>query len=194
MTSPAPGQRDLQTAAPASDDPTRDRRGPGIATRTPTRISDWLLNILAVCGVVCIAAVVAAFAFNITLIMFRTGSMSPTIPTGSLAVVREIPASDIVVGDITTVDREGQLPVTHRVTSVEPAGGSTYVIRIKGDANTNEDPHPYVVEHVRKVHWVVPGLGYLVARAQQPWVMALMTVAVAMLVTWAFWPRKSRQE
>ncbi len=44
--------------------------------------------------------------------------MEPTIPTGSLAVVHEIPASEIAVGDIVTVDRPGQLPITHRVTSV----------------------------------------------------------------------------
>ena len=77
-----------------------------------------LLNLAAAGGVVCIAAVIAALAFNITLIMFKTGSMSPTIPAGSLSVVKEIPAADINVGDVVTVDRTGKLPVTHRVTSV----------------------------------------------------------------------------
>ena len=48
-------------------------------------IGGGLLNLAAVGGVVCIAAVIAAFAFNITLIMFKTGSMSPTITAGSLS-------------------------------------------------------------------------------------------------------------
>ena len=50
--------------------------------------------------------------------MFKTGSMSPTITAGSVALVREIPASEINVGDVVTVDREDALPVTHRVTSI----------------------------------------------------------------------------
>ena len=59
-------------------------------------VEDGILTVLAVLGAICIVATIAAFALNISLIMFKTGSMSPTIPTGSLAVVRQIPASDIL--------------------------------------------------------------------------------------------------
>lgn len=185
MTTPVP-TRPARTGA--------RRRGRKSTERKPISrsIGDALLNVLAVGGVLCVIAVIAAFVFDISLMMFRTGSMSPTIPTGSLAVVREIPASEIEVGDITTVDRDDQLPVTHRVTAVEPAGGEAYTIRMQGDANDFEDPHPYVVENVRKVHFVIPGLGYVVAKAQDPRVMAVTTLAMAALVTWVFWPRKVR--
>ena len=154
--------------------------------------SDALLSVLAVLGVVCIIAVICAYAFNITLIMFRTGSMTPTIPTSSLAIVQKLPASEVKVGDVTTIDRPGQLPVTHRITAIEPAGDGMYSIRMKGDANDAEDPAPYVVDTVRKVHWSIPGLGYIVAKAQNPKVMAVTTLSMAVLVTWAFWPRKKR--
>lgn len=163
------------------------------AVRSPISvISDALLSALAFIGVICIVAVICAYAFNITLIMFRTGSMSPAIPTGSLAIVQEMPASDIRVGDVTTIDRPGQLPVTHRITAIEPAGGAMYLIRMQGDANDAEDPNPYTVDTVRKVHWSIPGLGYVVAKAQNPKVMAVTTLSMAVLVTWAFWPRKKR--
>ncbi len=90
--------------------------------RTPAGIlGEVLLWLAAVGGAICIVVVLAAVFFNVTLIMFKTGSMEPTIPTGSLAVVQEIPASEVAVGDIVTVDRPGQLPVTHRVTSVSGA-------------------------------------------------------------------------
>ncbi|WP_312170785.1 S26 family signal peptidase, partial [Microbacterium sp.] len=68
-------------------------------------LADIALWIAAVAGVVCMVLVILALTANITLIMFRTGSMSPTIPAGSVAVVQRIPASAIEVGDVVTVDR-----------------------------------------------------------------------------------------
>ena len=157
------------------------------------RIEDLVLTGLAALGVVCVVATIAAFALNISLIMFKTGSMSPTIPAGSLAVVKQIPASEIRVGDVTTVTRgEYQLPVTHRVTSVTPVSGGTYSVEMKGDANSSPDAHPYEVTEVKKVLWHIPGLAYAVSTVSQPIYMAGITVAASFLVVWAFWPRKQQ--
>lgn len=157
---------------------------------TWARLEDGLLSVLATLGVVCILATIAAFTLNISLIMFKTGSMSPTIPAGSLAVVKQIPASEIQVGDVTTVSRgEGQLPVTHRVVSTTPIGGDAYSIVMQGDANDSPDAQPYEVTEVKKILWHVPGLAYVVATISQPIYMAGITVAAALLVVWAFWPR-----
>lgn len=161
--------------------------------RIRTATEDGVLTVLAGLGVVCIVATVGAFALNISLIMFKTGSMSPRIPTGSLAVVKLIPASEIRVGDVTTVARgEGQLPVTHRVVSVTPVDGDAYSIEMKGDANASSDTHPYEVTEVKKVIWHVPKLAYAVSTVSQPIYMAGITVASALLVVWTFWPRKQR--
>lgn len=160
-------------------------------------VGSTLLNIAAVGGVICIVLVILAYCFNITLIMFKTGSMSPTIPTGSLALVREVPASDIAIGDVVTVDRPGKLPVTHRVTSVSAAPGSEdgtqRTITLKGDANLSEDPSPYVVTTVRIVLASVPGLAYVIIWFSNPWVLAGLTLSCSILVMWAFWPRGGRQ-
>lgn len=180
------------TLADTRQSPPRHRM-PGPSVRS--RIEDSLLTTLATLGVVCIVATIAAFAFNISLIMFKTGSMSPTITPGSLAVVREIPAADIGVGDITTVARgEGQLPVTHRVISTTPVGGGAYSIEMKGDANASPDARPYEVTEVKKVLWHVPGLAYVVATISQPKYMAGITVAASLLVVWAFWPRTQKNQ
>lgn len=155
------------------------------------RIENAVLSILAVLGMVCIIATIAAFALNISLIMFRTGSMSPTIPTGSLAVVKQIPASEIRVGDVATISRgEDRLPVTHRVISVTPFSGDAYSIEMKGDANDSPDPQPYEVSAVKKVLWHAPGLAYVVSTVSHPIYMAGITVAASLLVVWSFWPRK----
>ena len=87
-------------------------------------LSYWLaesvLTLLAMFGVLCVATVVAALLFDVRIMVFKTGSMSPDIPAGSVALVRMIPAEDAAIGDVTTVYREDQLPITHRVISNEP--------------------------------------------------------------------------
>jgi signal peptidase len=157
--------------------------------RTPAgAVGDVLLWIAAAGGAICIAAVVAAAIFHVTLIMFKTGSMQPTIPTGSLAVVHEIPASEVRVGDIVTVDRPGLLPVTHRVTAISGAGDRR-ALTLKGDANPVDDPAPYDVDTVRIVWAWVPGWAGVVVWFSNPLVLGALTVGTAGLVTWAFWPR-----
>lgn len=153
------------------------------------RAGNALLTVAAAGGVVCIVLVPLAFVFHVTLIMFKTGSMSPTIPAGSLAIVRQIPASQVHVGDIVTVDRSPAPPVTHRVTSVSPAPGGARAITLRGDANPADDPAPYVVKHVRIVLYSVPRLAYVVRAISDPLVMGAISVGAAALVTWAFWPR-----
>ncbi|MFL4480126.1 signal peptidase I [Paeniglutamicibacter sp. ORCA_105] len=155
-------------------------------------LGDAVLSLAAFGGFICVLLVILAFVFNVSLIMFKTGSMAPTIPAGSLAVVREIPAPEIRVGDVVTVDRPAALPITHRVTSV--AGGPSpaeRVITMKGDANEAEDPGPYTVGNVRIVMGSVPNLAYGVVWLSSPWVLALLTLGASGLVTWAFWPREA---
>lgn len=157
-------------------------------------IGDVLLWLAAIAGAVCILLVVLALTAQITLIMFRTGSMSPTIPAGSVAVVQRVPASEITVGDVVTVDREGELPVTHRVTSViAGASAQERVITMQGDANTAEDPFPYTVSSVRKVIFAIPGVASIIAGMGNPMVLGVLTVAATSLVVWAFWPREQHR-
>lgn len=170
---------------------TRARHGTAEAKPSVwSRAGDWLLNILAVGGVVCIALVICAFAFNITLIMFKTGSMSPAIPTGSLAVVQKVSADSVQVGDVVTVDRPGELPVTHRVvtTNAIPDSGAMY-LELKGDANEYADQGLYQVDEVRKVLWSVPGLARVIVYFSNPYVLGGITLAMAALVVGVFWPR-----
>ncbi|MBN9605618.1 MAG: signal peptidase I [Actinomycetales bacterium] len=170
------------TAAPLAPSNRRARR------RIREVVGDLLLWVAAAGGVVCIASVIAALGFHLTLILFKTGSMEPTIPTGSVALVHQVPASEVRVGDIVTVDRPGALPVTHRVVSVE-GSGPTRVLTLRGDANPVDDPAPYVVDSVRVVRAWIPGGAQVVAAFSNPVVLGALTVGATALVTWAFWPR-----
>lgn len=160
-------------------------------------MADVALTIAAVIGTVCIVLVIAAAVFDVRVILFSTGSMSPTIPTGSAAIVRGIPASDIAVGDVVTVERPGALPLTHRVTSVSTAAdlsADARIITMRGDANDADDPFPYPVEHVRRVVIAVPGAASVIAAMGNPWVLGGVTVAATALVVAVFWPRRRPTE
>jgi signal peptidase len=136
--------------------------------------------------------VVLGLVFNVSIMMFRTGSMEPTIKTGSIALVREIPAVEIAEGDVVTVDRgEDLLPVTHRVTEIqhvdESTGDVTFVMR--GDANDTDDPEPYTADTVRRAFFSIPGIAPVIQWFQNPYVLGGLTLGASVLVVWAFWPR-----
>jgi signal peptidase len=154
------------------------------------RLGETALNLAAAGGLIALTLVGLAFFFNISLIIFKTGSMSPTIPAGAVAIVREIPASDISIGDVVTVDRAGELPVTHRVTALsEVAADGTRSITMKGDANKLEDIAPYTVSNVRIVFGSAPGLASVIVWFSSPLVLGSITLGATSLVLWAFWPR-----
>lgn len=167
-------------------------------TKSPAAwLGGALLNVLAALGVVCIVLVILSFVFNVSIMMFRTGSMSPTITAGSIAFVHEVPAEEMEVGDIVTADRgEGVLPVTHRVTSISDAesrsGQATF--EMKGDANETKDPEPYTADTVRTVMFSIPGIAPAVQSMRDPFVLGGITIAASLLVVWAFWPRREKED
>lgn len=193
MTTPS-SRRELRERSRDADGGSPPLQVGGTRTAVGRTLADILLWVAAAGGAVCIVLVILAFTSNITLMMFRTGSMSPTIPAGSVAVVQRIPASEIAVGDIVTVDRDPELPVTHRVTSVAPGEtDAARIITMRGDANAQDDPFPYAVDEVRIVRFAIPGIASFVVALGNPFVLGGITVAAALLVGWAFWPRESHR-
>ncbi|GIT79807.1 hypothetical protein LLS1_14760 [Leifsonia sp. LS1] len=177
--------RPVTHAAHAGPEPTAARP----ATRAASRAGDALLTLASVAGALCILGAIAATVFHLTLILFSTGSMSPTIPAGAVALVREIPAAEARVGDIVTVDRPRALPITHRVVSARPVGEGRVEFVLRGDANAENDPAPYDVSHVRLVIASVPGGAPVIAFFSNPLFLGGATLAATALVAWAFWPR-----
>lgn len=157
-------------------------------------INEFILTVLAIFGVVCVGAVVAAWVFGVSIMLFRTGSMSPEIPANSVALVRTIPAAEAEVGDVVTVHREeGQMPITHRVIGNEPDPKNPpdgRIIEMQGDANPQPDPFPYRVEEVQRVFWSMPTGGEFIVSLASPWVLGAVTLVAAGIVAWAFWPAR----
>jgi signal peptidase I len=132
--------------------------------RVPARWGDGLLTVGAVLGVVCILLTVSGFAFGVRPLIFRSGSMAPEIPTGSLGLADTVDASSLRVGDIVSVESSSGTRVTHRVYAINQTG-TAYELTLKGDANQQPDAETYVVTRADRVFFHVPLLGYVVGAA-----------------------------
>lgn len=174
----------------------RKRTETAAKPRLATRLVDFGLTLLAIGGSICLVLVVLGIALNISIMMFRTGSMSPTITAGSIAFVKEIPAGEIAVGDIVTVQqKESELPVTHRVIEIqEIRDDGVAVFRMQGDANDTADVQPYSVPTVKRVFISVPGIAPVIQWFTSPYLLGGLTLGAAGLVVWAFWPRDEGAE
>ena len=137
------------------------RRGKG-----PRRAATWLAEIAltlgAVFGVAVAGITVVAARSGMQPLVVRSGSMEPTIDTGSMILVKRIDASDIRVGDVLAVERPDHTRVTHRVVAVQHRG-DTAELTMKGDANEDNDPIPVTVRHAYRLAWQVPMVGRTLA-------------------------------
>jgi signal peptidase I len=131
-------------------------------SRASHRLKEILLTTGAAAGALCFLAGIASFAFGVTPLIVESGSMSPTITTGSLAIAHEVPARDLRVGDIVRIKTAPKVSVTHRIVKITHRPGSA-TLRLKGDGNKVPDAELYTVVHVGRVLFSIPFAGRVVA-------------------------------
>ncbi|MGF0254369.1 signal peptidase I [Rhodococcus erythropolis] len=171
----------------------RHTKSPSITSK-PRRVQEVLLTLGALAGLVSIALFVAGLAFNITPLIFTSGSMSPTIDTGALAFARTVPASEVQAGDIVSVyDSQGSR-ITHRVETIEQQDNNLAIAQLRGDANPVTDPDPYVITEADRVFFSINRLGYVAVWLSGPSGLVLGAIAVGGLLYIAFRPRKRPDE
>ncbi len=173
------------TAERAADDVSPDV-APSSARR-PRVLKTLTLTLAAAAGAIVLLASLAPLA-GMRLVRLETGSMAPGFPAGSVLLARDVPAVEAAPGDIVTVMRSDGSPVTHRVVETAPAGDGARLI-LKGDANDQVDPAPYLATRVGLVLGGIPFGGQLLEAARAPFATPLLAVVVSLLVLWAWWPQ-----
>jgi signal peptidase len=148
-----------------------------------------LVSLAGLLGVIAVLVTIAPF-FGWTVVRLATGSMTPTFPTDSVLITHSVQATDVSVGDVVTVQRQGALPITHRVVGMTPSSGSLEQLTLKGDANMTKDPAPYTVRTVGLVTAGVPWGGQVFADLRSTPGLAGLTVFAALVVLWAWWPSR----
>jgi signal peptidase len=117
-------------------------------------------------------------------LIVRSGSMSPTIPTGSIVFYRKIDAAKVKVGDVIVFDKPGQTneKVTHRVYKVGQNSTGRYAIT-KGDANGTPDDWQVPLAGTGWVSMFhVPSVGYALVYLQSTLARLLLLVVPAILL------------
>lgn len=124
------------------------------------QVAAWAV-IVAVVAVLSVAVLVPRIA-GATPYTILTGSMRPSLPPGSLVVVKPIDADDIRTGDVITYQLESgkRRVVTHRVTNVGQSLRGDIIFTTQGDANNVADALPVMPVQVKgKLWYSAPYLG-----------------------------------
>jgi signal peptidase I len=146
------------------------------------------LTVGAVVGALCIVVTLAALVLDVRPLVFLSGSMSPTIETGAVAIAHRVDASSLEAGQVVSVPTASGERVTHRIQSVEHQGDQAVLV-LKGDANEAADAAPYVVDHADRVLFDVPWLGYVVEWLTAPVGLFFLGLYAAFLLAVIVRPR-----
>ncbi|XKH53574.1 signal peptidase I [Citricoccus nitrophenolicus] len=166
---------------------------PSTGRRVRRGLTNTGLVVLGLAGLLVVAWYVVSFLTGARIVVFMTGSMSPELPTGSAAISVPVAATELEIGDVVTLQRDdSSLPVTHRVTRIDPGppGGGDEVrsLILQGDDNPVPDQFPYVVDAAHRMVIGAPHVGAVLEDLRSPWVILGLTAVVAALVFSVFWP------
>jgi signal peptidase I len=143
---------------------------------------------------------------NLPIAAVESGSMEPTIPTGSLIFIQKVTGADLVagpkpVGDVVVFYWSNTkitdywirtiydpAPWSHRAIAKQEINGTYYVLT-KGDANLNADENPNDVSTwipmrnvIGRVVWFIPYVGYLFLWSNSPFVVVAILIILLIII------------
>lgn len=131
-------------------------------------------------------------------LIVRSGSMSPTIPTGSIVFYKKIASDKVKVGDVIVFDKPGTTneKVTHRVYKIGNSATGRYAVT-KGDANGTPDDWRVPLAGTG---WIamfhLPSVGYALVYLQSTLARLLLLVIPAILLgaitLYEIWQERAR--
>ncbi len=151
-------------------------------TAQKKKISAFLTSVVIFVSVFAVGIVYAPQLVGLKAYSIETGSMSPTIPEGSMVYVKPTDNfNDYNLNDVVTfTDPSTGRSFTHRVIQIDSANGCFLT---KGDANEEVDLAPTDADYaVGKVQFTIPILGY--ASTLLKTTVAKIAVAVV-YIAWA---------
>jgi signal peptidase len=133
------------------------------------RVAGFFAWTVAILVALLLAVTFIPTIFGLESLVVASGSMTPSMAVGSVAMTREVNARSISTGDIVSFRHRGSgETTTHRVVDIQ-VQGTQVLFTTKGDANNAPDPEPVVVDaKIHRVEYVVPAAGYAVRYARSP--------------------------
>jgi signal peptidase len=151
------------------------------------RVTDALLTAVLLSAVALAGLVIAAPLTGHQPFIIRSGSMSPTIGRGAIAIIAKDRLDALQSGDVVTFQVPNGATITHRITRVTDVDGVAY-LETKGDANAAPDPSLTPASWVLgRVVFSVPLAGYLLALPSSPLgIVAIASLVLCLIVAHAF--------
>jgi signal peptidase len=181
---PRPRHAARPVAPPATSGPLAALRALGIGVMTGL--------VLLVAGLAVVLVVLPRVTGSVPLSVL-TQSMEPTLPPGTLVVVRPVAPADVRIGDVVTYQLESGRPevVTHRVVAIDSSSDGTRRFVFRGDANDAVDAEPVIPAQIRGEVWYsLPLLGTVnqVVNGSRTWLLPtlaglLLVYGVVMIVS-----------
>lgn len=175
----------MTTSPPSTPPETEELAVPASGLSLAGKILGWILLVAAGLVVLGLLAVTIGPRFlPYQALIVRSGSMSPTIPTGSIVFYKKVDASAVKVGDVIVFNKPGATneKVTHRVYRIGVSSTGRYAIT-KGDANGVPDDWRVPLAGTG---WVsvfhVPSVGYALVYLQSTLARLLLLVVPAILL------------
>jgi signal peptidase len=164
------------------------------------RVVRKVLSGTIVAAGLCLAATIlvpAALGYHRYVI--TGGSMDGTYDRGSVVFDREVPVSELQVGNVITyrppADTGIDGLITHRIVSIHDQGNGDTFFRTKGDANAKPDPWRFTLDQPTqgRVSLSVPYVGYGIAALSLAPVRMLVIGLPALLIAIALSVRLWRE-
>lgn len=133
--------------------------------KTFIKITKIILNIIITTIIIIGIAFIGLFCFGIQPYVVESGSMQPTIETGSVCFInKKADYNEMQVGDIIAFKINTGASATHRISAITEDGFET-----KGDANNSIDnvittPDNFIGKNL----FSIPKIGFIVRSIQTP--------------------------
>jgi signal peptidase len=159
--------------------------------RVPRKLARLALNLVFLAMIVCAGLMLGPAALGFHRYVILTGSMTGTYDRGSIVFDRQVPVSELKVGDPITYSPPpgftSQQRVTHRIWWIGRGTGGQRVFKTKGDANKAPDAWKFSLSQPTqdRVVFHVPYVGYLfVLLSLRNFRMVLVGVPALMIGLW----------
>ena len=126
--------------------------------------------------------IVAGFVMGYKCFNIITGSMTPTMPVGTIVIVKNVDIASVEVGDVVTFT-QGDSKVTHRVVEKVVNRGNV-MLYTQGDAAQNQGSRETVTKqnYVGVVVFHVKYLGYLFEIIRDNIIYIVVAAVLAMFI------------
>lgn len=159
------------------------------------RVAKTIVSLLCLAALgIAVFAVIVPALLGMQRYVITGGSMTGTIPKGSVVYAKLVPVDDLKAGDIITFVPPGfSTAVTHRIIGVEPAPDGRPVFRTKGDYNAAADPWEITLDQPTQARYSfhIPVVGYVLAamaiRQVRMIVIGLPALVIALSLLWSLW-------